>query len=82
MTRVDKWMNGISLNLSVYSSRYSRYLGMDMKSGSPGRGLKSENVVRYLEECESFWPNRGTLVQWIQTINSGGIPNFAANLTY
>jgi len=41
-----------------------------------------DTVVLYLEECEAFWPNRGILAQWIQTIKSGGTPNFAANLVY
>jgi len=38
-------------------------------------------VVQYLEACAAFWPNR-MLTQWLQTITSGGTPNFGANLTY
>jgi hypothetical protein len=41
-----------------------------------------ETAVSYLEECESLWPNRRILTQWIQTINGGGTPNFAASLIY
>jgi tetratricopeptide (TPR) repeat protein len=40
-----------------------------------------ESVVRYLDACGAFWPNR-LRTQWIQTITSGGTPNFGANLTY
>jgi hypothetical protein len=41
-----------------------------------------ETVVKYLEECESFWSFQGTARQWITTIERGGIPNFGANLVY
>jgi hypothetical protein len=38
-----------------------------------------ETVLAYLDECQAFWENP-RLDEWIQTIKSGGTPNFGANL--
>jgi TonB family protein len=40
-----------------------------------------ETVLAYLEECRAFWKNP-RLDEWIQTIKSGGMPNFGPNLIY
>jgi len=38
-----------------------------------------DTVLAYLAECGTFWKNP-RLDEWIQTIKSGGIPNFGPNL--
>ena len=44
------------------------------------RGERS-TVMAYLELCRRFWQGP-QLNQWIQTLKSGQVPNFGANLTY
>ena len=44
---------------------------------------ESTAVLRYLEECSSFWGgNRGKLAEWMALIRAGLKPDFGANLTY
>ncbi len=46
------------------------------------RGEK-QAVLEYLELCKRFWTSpRNPLDLWIETIKSGGTPNFGANLIY
>jgi tetratricopeptide (TPR) repeat protein len=46
------------------------------------RGEK-QTVLEYLELCKAFWTNpRNSLDRWIETIKSGGTPDFGANLNY
>jgi len=42
-----------------------------------------DSVVDFLDECANFWKaDGGKLSDWKNTIQSGGIPNFAPNLNY
>ena len=42
-----------------------------------------DSVVDFLDECANFWKaDGGRLSDWKNTIQSGGIPNFAPNLNY
>lgn len=41
-----------------------------------------KSVLRYFELCASFWQFQSRLPEWTETVKSGGIPNFGANLSY
>jgi hypothetical protein len=42
-----------------------------------------ESVIEYLELCKKFWDYKKDLLErWIQTIKSGGTPQFGSNLIY
>ena len=42
-----------------------------------------ESVIEYLELCKKFWGYKKDLLErWIQTIKSGGTPQFGGNLIY
>ena len=42
-----------------------------------------DSVVDFLDECANFWKaDGGRLSDWKNTIQSGGMPNFAPNLNY
>ncbi len=42
---------------------------------------RRDRVVEYFRLCQGFW-NRPELGAWIKTVESGGIPDFGANLDY
>ena len=39
-------------------------------------------VLKYFELCGQFWDHAEMLKDWRQTVTSGGIPKFGANLVY
>jgi hypothetical protein len=40
-------------------------------------------VIQYLESCRKFWSDDfGEIDEWLETIRSGGMPDFGANLDY
>lgn len=42
-----------------------------------------DSVIKYLDLCEAFWEmHSDRLKKWKDTIKTGGIPNFEANLLY
>jgi hypothetical protein len=44
---------------------------------------QQEVVLRYLEQCHTFWKNHDeTLDMWREDIQAGRIPKFGANLSY
>ena len=44
---------------------------------------QSEVVLQYFDECEGFWEMGGeTLAKWRAVVESGGVPDFGANLVY
>jgi hypothetical protein len=46
-------------------------------------GGKTEVVLQYFDECEGFWEMAGEeLTKWRAVVESGGVPDFGANLVY
>lgn len=46
---------------------------------------RSETVLKYFEECKSFWPPEdegGRLTRWSDEVQAGRMPVFGANLYY
>ena len=43
---------------------------------------KPEAVIEYLGRCGRFWQRRNLISDWLDTIRSGGVPDFGANLYY
>lgn len=43
---------------------------------------KRDPVLDYLAKCGKFWEKHDRLAQWTKTIESGGMPDFGANLRY
>jgi len=41
-----------------------------------------DTVIKYFEECASFWKDGGKLSQWTTQVRAGETPQFGANLVY
>jgi len=47
------------------------------------KGQSTAVVIEYFALCKKFWEmNDGKLDRWTETVRSGGIPDFGANLNY
>lgn len=61
-----------------------------LKSFGPNMSLAKEllekgerdAVIKYFEECASFWKDQGKLAQWTTQVRAGETPQFGANLIY
>ena len=61
-----------------------------MKSFGPSMSLardllekgERETVIKYFEECATFWMHKDTLAQWTAQVRAGEVPKFGANLFY
>lgn len=41
-----------------------------------------DTVIKYSEECATFWKDQGKLQQWTARVRAGEMPEFGANLVY
>jgi len=46
-----------------------------------GKGER-DIVIKYFEECATFWKDQGKLQQWTAKVRAGEIPAFGGNLFY
>jgi hypothetical protein len=43
---------------------------------------QTEPVIHFLKECKRFWYDHQKVDEWVKVIESGGMPEFKANLLY